>query len=95
MKQMDGSSSPGNSKAVLWSEFGKGLWCEEQMEASIPWFLSVACHRARSCCCHSANKDKPGCCCLLHTDLRCLTFDMKKSWSKESQMDFPHLVWAG
>lgn len=62
---MDGSSSPGNSNTVLWSEFGKGLWCEEQMETSIPCFLSVACHTARSYCCHSANKDKPECCCLL------------------------------
>lgn len=78
MKQMDGSSSPGNSNTVLWSEFGKGLWCEEQMETSIPCFLSVACHTARSYCCHSANKDKPECCCLLLTDSRFLTFDMKK-----------------
>lgn len=38
MKQMDGSSSPGNSNAVLWSAFGKGLWCEEQMEHSSPVF---------------------------------------------------------
>lgn len=25
-EQMDGSSSPRNSDALLWSELGKGLW---------------------------------------------------------------------